>query len=243
LLTHEHLSQRFPGLVDLGDGVLKCKDVVPAYTFHYYVRPASTSEGPDLLMVSENREDDELARSVLTQPGSPPLKKDKLAFWSMPAGFRFTRLLLVPPSYHSYFSGRFDELRGHLLLCVPVYESEFSGDESRREFGDVYLRLVPTRDWSRSECPKVVLRFDNPATGAGTVEGRYVRSSYRDVCIEIDELRTGGFIEVLNHRGRVLEVLPDGNGRFRLIRDRDETGAVPVEKSVLVEQLWKFLTE
>jgi hypothetical protein len=245
-LTREDLLSSFPDLLDLGDEVLKCKTSVPAYTFHYYVRLSAVAGGVDRLMVSQDREDDVFAREVLTRLEGVSLEKG-LSFTTMPStGSAFTRVLLAPPRFHAYFNGILDRQRERLVLCVPVFASEFTGKETAGEFREMCYRYVPVRDWTRRECPKILLRFDNPKTGGGT-NGRHLLATYETVLDEIDELTGTGFIELLNYKEQVLEILREGegdregSGAFVLLRDRDDSRAQSLGRSALVEEVWRFL--
>ena len=242
-LTHEDLLYRFPSLRDIGDGVLKCKDAVPMYTFHYYVRLSAATGDVDRLMVSQDREDDAFAREVLTRLQGVSLEKG-LSFRTMPEGVSaFPKVLQAPPHFHAYFKGRLDEQRERLVWCVPVYVSEFGGKETAEEFRELCYRFVPVRDWSRGECPKILLRFDNPTTGGGTGD-EYIFATYKKVLREIDQLSEDGFIEILNYREQVIEVLRNSNldAKYSLYRDRSDVGSRVLEKNELVGEVWRFLT-
>jgi hypothetical protein len=245
VLVREDLQASFPVLADIGGGILKCKDTLPKATYFYYVRTGDRQRnGQDFLVVSENFEDDAFASAILSSLHDAEVGS-KLRFCAVPGNrYGFSKLLLAPPEFHAYFKGRLDEKRKALILCLPVHESEFSGNESVDEFFLMRRNLIPTLDWRRDVCPKISLRFDNPKTRGGTGDS-YVLVKFSTVLKEIENLRdvAKGFIEILNYKKLALEILSRGGDAYCLIKDRDDAGRELLEKDVLVPRVWRFLTE
>ena len=245
LLTYEDLAASFPGVSDIGPGVLKCRDKLPKVTYHYYVRTGGRGEdNQDFLVVSENLEDDVFASSILS--ALPKVQIDsELMLYDIPEnGYGFSNLLLAPSEFHAYFKGRLDDKRKELILCLPIHKSEFSGNESVDEFYLMRRSLIPSLNWKRDVCPKISLRFDNPKTRGGTGDG-YVLAKYDTVLKEIDNIRDvdKGFIEIKNYKDLIAEILSKGGDNYYLIRDRDDSRREIFEKNELLERLWRFLTE
>jgi hypothetical protein len=239
MLRREDLEAKFAGVTDVGPGVVRFKDALPKVTWFYYVRPGQDA---DLLLVSEGNPDDAFALAVLS-----PL--DGVAAGAEPAlrplganSYGFDQLLLVPPSYHTFFRGRLDDHRPRLVLCVPIHRGEFSGRESAAEYDTLRKEVVPIASWTRTAAPKTVLRFENPQTRSGTGQG-YVLVKVPLVLREIDSLEgvAKGFIELLNYQEQVIEVLSPRPGVFTLIRDRDDATRTEMGKAEVVQAVKDFL--
>ena len=178
MLQQQDLVSHFSDVVDLGDNVFRCKDVLSKVTLHYYVKLAGAGfHENDLLIVSENRMNDEFALSVFA---SLPRTKVTagLELHAMPTnGYGLSLTILAPEQYHAYFKGRLDDKRECLALCMPIHRCEFSGNESVDDFFLLRRKIVPTMNWEREVHPKIELRFDNPRTRGGTGDAyTFVRS-------------------------------------------------------------------
>jgi hypothetical protein len=103
--------------------------------------------------------------------------------------------------------------------------------------------LVPTLNWEREVTPKILLRFDNPKTRGGTGNSE-VHAKYGTLVREIDNLQgvSNGFIEIINYRGSVREVLAAGD-MFTLIYERDDGRRETLDRGALVDSLYRFLTQ
>ena len=159
--------------------------------------------------------------------------------------YNFSALLLAPPAYHSEFKGRLDAKRDHLVLCIPIHRCEFLGDESVDDFYGLRMNIVPTMNWKREAFPKIILRYDNPKTQGGTVHDSGVFAKYDTVLREVDLLDgvPKGFIEIINYKNQVIEVLSPKEGVFVLIRERDDATRQPLDKANLLQKLHSFLLQ
>ena len=238
------LSNHFSGLTKITDQVFRCLDVLPKVTYYYYVKLGDTSTcGSDLLAVSENEVDDEFVLSFILDLRGPEFLQ-ALSISDLPINPRgFDKLVLAPSSFHSYFKGRLDKKRDRLVLCLPCFTSEFSGTETPREFMTLCQDIVPTRNWKRGIHPKIALRFDNPRTRGGTGNA-YVFAKYGTVINELEKLDgvKDGFLEVINFKGDVIEVISAGIGDFIVIRGRDDSARASIVAADLPKYLWLFLT-
>lgn len=245
MLSYQDLINNFSDVVDLSARIVRFADVLPKSTIYYYLKFASEETGGrDLLLVSEGRFDDQFAKVVFASANASAdqsgLSKVQLA----PNDYTFTQIIVAPPRYHAYMKGRLDTERENLFLCVPAWKSEFSGDESVEEFFELRRNVFDTTNWNRPALPKVILRFDNPKTGAGTA-GRDVLVRYSVLQSEIENLDgvASGFVEVANYDHRVIEILSPAPGEFVLIHDHDDGTAQQFEQGKLLELVWSFLTE
>lgn len=240
-ITFDKLVANFYPVDDLGDGLVRCGDELPKRTIHTYFKlPAGDGFTP--FVVSDGLIDDAFAAMVLETVGDQAV--ERLAKSALPAKvYGFTHVLSAPHTYHAQLKGRLDAERPRTTLCVPIFESEFSGSETPEAFGLLFGRIVPTSDWRRAPHPKIALRFDNPKTNGGTGEG-YVLTGFDLVLREIDNLLgvADGFIEILNHRDEVVELLFSHADTFTLIENRDDAAGVQIGRALLEGRLRTFLT-
>lgn len=243
MLQKDDLIDNFSRVVELRDNVFRFEDVMPAHSYVYHLRAVPAGTGEDLLTVSQDRTDDGFALLMLEQ-AARMTPSATLRLGPLPQNaYGLSTLLRAPPDYHAYFGGRLDEKRKHLILCLPVHQCEFSGDESIEEFFALRRNVVPTLDWKREVHPKIVLRFDNPKTRGGTGDAE-VLVKFLTLQREIDNLDgvTQGFIEVQNYKGNVVEILSPAAGTWRLIRNRDDSTGETISRSQLSDELKGFLT-
>ena len=246
VLTIDDIEGQIADVVRVGT-LVRCADTTPRSTVYYHVALGfEHGRSVDLLTVSADLLDDDFAALALETAGGvePGMVLEKRA---LPAnGYGFDALLLVPPHYHDYFAGRLDAQRGRLILCVPIYGCEFAGDETVEIFRLLTREVVPIRDWRRFAHPRIRLRFSNPVTGGGTddaVAGGYVFAGYDLVLRELANLDgvADGFIELVNHRGRVMEFLSPVPGRVVILTDRDDATQAEIDMSAAADIVWEFV--
>ena len=166
--------------VELSSGALKFSLSTRRCTQTYYLA-RDTVNDRDVLTLAEEGADDAFACSLLSaacgiRGGDVSPAKQSLA---LPDSL-FTHGLLVPPSYHRYLGGVLEAERSELFLVLPIFECEFSGDESVDLFAELCRRYVPTLVWSRTgPCPRIMVRSDNPKTGGGTHGNKPVPYSHQ----------------------------------------------------------------
>ena len=243
MLQPQDLSANFAGIVQLADRVFRCELETRKTVHYYYLRLAQEGTGQrDFLLESGNLADDEFALLVLGEV-QPAGGAAKLRVIPLPQNrYGFSGLLLAPPSYHACFKGILDGGRKHLMLCVPMHRCEFSGSESADEFVTMRRETVLTLNWLRTACPKILMRFDNPATRGGTGDSPVLAK--KDLLLrEIGLLSgvTNGFIEIQNWRGQTLEILSPGAGRFTLIRERNDWEREALDEFASREKIVAFL--
>ena len=241
MITPDLLAEHFYPVLELGGGLVRCDDELPRTIFHtYFLLGLGAAAVP--FVTSENLLDDAFAAQVLaTVNGTRPTSLTKIAVG--PNGYGFTHVLHVAPEFHSELKGRLDEDRKDCVLCIPIFESEFSSSETVDEFVTLRRRLVPTHDWARRPVPKIMLRFDNPKTKGGTTGDGYIPVRFEQVLQEIAAMVgvQDGFIEILNFRGEVIELVFEQGQSFRLIQGRDDVAARLVSIPDLEGQLRTFV--
>jgi hypothetical protein len=250
VLQLEDLVASASDVRDLGGGVGRCRDRTTKSTFYNYVKfAAANTDGNDLLITSENILDDDFAMLIFANVPSEERSErlSNLKALDLPKNeYGFSALLLAPKDYHSHFAGRLDAKRDRLVWCLPIHRCEFSGDESVEEFFTLCWRgFVPTLNWQREVCPKIILRYDNPKTQGGTVHDCGVFAKYETVLREVDLLSgvPKGFIEITNNKKQVIEILSPKEGVFVLIRERDDATREPLNKPTLLQKLQSFLVQ
>src|SRR5262249_23332806 len=226
VLQLEDIEASCAQVADLGRGQARGRDATRKATYYNYLEFAESPQGNDLLIVSQDLMDDEFATFVFSQlpseDRSTAVLRPKIRDVATNK-YNFSALLLAPPDYHSEFKGRLDAKRDHLVLCIPIHRCEFSGDETVEEFYTLRRYIVPTLNWRREVCPKIILRFDNPKTQGGTIHDCGVFANYETVVREVDLLNgvPKGFIEIINYKKQVIEISSPKDGVFVLIRERD----------------------
>jgi len=246
VLQFQDLVASAARVVDLGSGIARCQDTLPKKTFHNYVKFADSRDGNDLLIVSENILDDDFAAFIFAHvpPADGSEKLSSLRIRDLPNNiYDFSALLLAPKDYHRQFAGRLDAKRDRLVWCLPIHRCEFSGDEPVEEFFTLCKEIVPTLNWRREVCPKIILRYDNPKTQGGTIYDDGVFAKYETVLLEVDLLNgvPKAFIEIINYKKQVIEILSPKEGLFVLIRERDDATRQPLDKTTLLQKLRSFL--
>jgi len=242
VIDFQDLVSNFAGAANVGRNVYRCEDVTAQSTHYYYLRSGSAAKDADILLVSENLQDDEFAMEVLASLPDRAVGAELAVELLQHRQRGFSHLLLAPPEYHRHFAGVLDAKRQNLTLCLPIHRCEFSGKESVEEFFHMRRHTVPTLDWTRGPFPKIALRFDNPRTGGGTGDaGVIVR--FDVLAREIANLNAAdkGFIECTNWSGRVIEVLPSQNDEYVLIEDRNDAKREKCNGEFLLKRIWDFL--
>lgn len=245
MLSPADIHANFSQVVELPGGDLRFEIKLPKKRFVHRLRFGRADGGwPDLLTVVEDLDDDEFAKEVLDAAHGHTMP-DGLAIVPFSNRTRaFDRVLLAGPSFHGTFMGILDPQRARLVLCIPINHCEFAGNEDRQTFADMCFGIVPTRDWNREPVPKFQLRFSNPRTRGGTSDG-YVQVRLRVLLLEIGNLNgvDQGFIEIVNHRGQVVEVLSPRPDAYIHIVDRDDSTRRWMSVDELLEELHAFLRD
>jgi hypothetical protein len=225
--------------VVVGGALVRAADELAENTIYSYFLLDRAAVTP--FVVSEDIVDDAFAHQVLdTAAGRNPDALEKIPLGENRYGF--THLLLAPPAYHSELKGRLDADREATVLVVPIFEAEFSGDETPAEFITLRREVVPANRWDRTIHPKIKMRFDNGNTGSSTGDD-YVLVTFQQLMFEVGNLLgvTEGFVEVLNYRDDVIEVVFAEGELYSVIRDRDDDNAVYADFDETGDAIWAML--
>ena len=225
MLKQSDITANFARIIELSGGVLRFEDVLPRKRVIYYLRMGGDAPNAiDLVTISENREGDDFATSLLNAAAARPLPKEleTLPLSTLPGPF--DRVLMANPAFHAHFEGRLDAQRSRLVLCLPIHHSEFTGREDRATFATMRRDVIPTLDWSREPVPRALVRFDNPRSGGGTGD-QHMLFPLRTLEQEIADLNgvDQGFIEIFNYREKSIELLSPRADVYIHIRDRDDS--------------------
>jgi hypothetical protein len=244
VITKQDLERNFGEVALLDDGSFKFEDRLPGATYFYHARLGADASSHDLLTVSIDVEDDEFSSRLLRASLGFSLSFDALTPAPIANNkYGFEQVIFAPPSYHKFMKGRLDSERSNLFLCVPCFVSEFSGDESVDEFEFMRRSSADALKWNRTIRPKISMRVDNPSTGVSIGSG-YALVSFDELVYEVSRLKSGqGFVEVLNFRGTVRDVVAQPDDVFALIRDRDDSRVELLALTELRSQLWEFVIQ
>ncbi|MFJ8363583.1 hypothetical protein [Streptomyces sp. NPDC093984] len=133
-----------------------------------------------------------------------------LAGFSWP-GREFDVVGRVGPEAHRLF---YEELDLHDVVfgVFPGCSAEVSGAESVDQAAERYGRMLKASDMNRSPSPYVLVRFDNPRTGAGTIGEQpvFISPDYLAHELRLLEGVRGAYLELWNHRNQQWHVRWDG---------------------------------
>ena len=129
--------------------------------------------------------------------------------WHGGSEIKMDHAMFLKPEGHSLLKTENSFLHAHTLVAFPIYDCEFSGDESAEEIVLMRKEFVATIDWNRNPQPKVRLRFDNPQTKGGTIGKHLGFSKLETVQREIRNLSgvQKGFIEMENFKGTRIKII------------------------------------
>lgn len=181
--------------------------------YSYFLLP---DDETGLLAVTVDSEDEVFAHSVLSSSRSCSRIID-IEKRPLPNNiYGFDSILCLSGKYHGYFKGRAGLSDFQIRQIVPIYSCEFSGNECVSDLSHA-RSIIPLLAWHRKAVPKILLRFDNPKTRGGTINGAvWVKPEV--VEREIANLLgvSGGFAEVENYSGQILEIVPSLGDTFNL---------------------------
>lgn len=237
MISQKELLETYKRVDLLAEDVYFFQDEMQAYTYHYWLKPSCQQ---DVIVVSQDIVNDSLALDVIRSVANSSLDPDAPTVCELATSMAgFTHVIAVPCHYHGYLKSAKGVERKNLHLCVPIHRCEFSGSESEDDFREMRLHYVPVLNWEREVSPKLLVYFDNPKTGASTLEaGAFFQWSA--LLQEVDELNgvSHGFIEITNYKGHVVEVLSPKRDIFILIRNRTDEAHIGLP--LLVEALHRF---
>ena len=129
-------------------------------------------------------------------------------------GWRFDAVGRARPEVYQFFSEDPD-LRDVTFEVFPAYLSEISGFESVDQAAERFRRMIKVSDLNREPSPYVLVRFDNPRTGAGTIGDMptFVSPSYLQHELRLLEGAREAYLELRNYRNERWLVRWDGQWR------------------------------
>lgn len=236
MVTQDNLLDEFGYFDFFSENILHAAQSTAAHKYDYWFL-SHTSHA--LIVIAEGSVHPDTAKVVL-ESAPDSFVKGKAQIFNLGSNKHgFTHALAVPGEYHGYLKGYNNIDRDALFLCIPIQRYEFSGHESPSEFREMNVRIVPILRWDRLPAPKTVIYFDNPRTGSGTGDSVIVR--YESLVFEIENLNgvADGFVEIVNYKGDVIEVLSPTPGVYKLIRNRK--GDEVMDHQSLLKNVSEFL--
>lgn len=239
VLSEADLVAHYSAVTAIGPNSFRGEDRFSARTkFSYF----ALGRDHDLLLASENLADDAFARSTFERIAGRTLSGALQVVELAENAYGFTHCALAPPSFHGELKGRLDDKRLATMLCVPCFRCEFGGDETAEEFRELRTRLIPAMIWKRSVHPKISLRYSLSRSQERADE--YVLSRWDTLKRVVSELSgdTQGFVDLMNYKGEVMEVVSSEGGELFSIRNRDDATVARLPAAEAADVLWRFLT-
>jgi hypothetical protein len=243
MITEKMITDNFEDVQRMDDDIIKFKELLPDFKDIYYLGFLK-SDNINIIVISRNIEDDVFASELIRVASSQNKFLNLLKFrHNIENKYGFDSALMAGSQYHSYFKGRLDDVRDTLYLCLPIFECEFSGNESVKLFYEMRRFLIKSLNWNRSITPRIMLRFENPKTKAGTIGKNYYPVDFNVVKTEIINLNgvPNGVVEILNYRDEYVNIISISQDRYILKKN----GKILCDGyySSIEENLWKFLIQ
>ncbi|MFF4403733.1 hypothetical protein ACFY2W_33540 [Streptomyces sp. NPDC001262] len=126
-------------------------------------------------------------------------------------GREFDIIGRIRPEAHRLFP-RDPDLNSVTFGVFPGYSSEISGAESTDQAAERFSRMLKASDLNRKPSPYVLVRFDNPRTGAGTIGELpvFVSPDYLLHELRLLEGVRDAYLDLWNHRNEKWTVQWDG---------------------------------
>lgn len=122
----------------------------------------------------------------------------------------FDAMLFIPSSYHTSFATYSDRLHQKTIGVFPIYNCEFSGDESPDTVKFLRQDIVSTVNWNREKSPKIKLRYKNNKTKSGTIGRKLYLDKWNNLLYELNSLQDctdlSSFIEVENYKNKYIHI-------------------------------------
>ena len=184
----------------------------PKFRFHHFIHEPVIGENIILLSIRDdfNRHSAIEYIDYLTSCDKSFLMCDLIKKDSI-LSFTKTKMnasVFLGPMNHTSFKAEAPEVHLKTTVCFPIYNCEFTGNESTKEIFLMRRDFVSTVNWNRFPSPKILFRFDNPKTKAGTIGKKFGLIKMEVVKNEIENLSgvENGFMEILNFNERYLKI-------------------------------------
>jgi len=122
----------------------------------------------------------------------------------------FDAMLCIPSLYHTSFATYSDRLHQKTIDVFPIYNCEFSGDESPDTVKFLRQDIVSTVNWNREISPKIRLRYKNHKTKSRTTGRKLHLDKWNNLLHELNILQdctdSSSFIEVENYKNEYIHI-------------------------------------
>ena len=128
----------------------------------------------------------------------------------------FSAVVYIAPECHSAFKVQIPRLYEQTLVGFPVFDCEFSGDESVEEIICIRRDFLASVDWRRDPVPKILMRYKNHKTKSNSVGGAFGLASLEVLVNEVLNLEgaVDSTVEVINYLHQKCSILSHGDVNF-----------------------------
>ena len=206
MLTIEKIKEYYGNGITLGDSIFKFQeDIGDVYQLNYLYH-----NYPINFIVNTLSENDDVVLSIFDKIVDIYIKDQilKIEFCLD----RFTHILLVPSDYHPFLSYVFNKPY-KLIDVIPIFNCEFSDDETIEEFNSRIEWSIDVEDWNREKSPKIFSRYSIKKSGKRSIGKKYIPTIFDHVKNNIHELSGDhGFVELYNFKRECVIInSPDKN--------------------------------
>lgn len=224
-------------------GALIYYDETPSHRFTTVIAPIL---GGDYCVALPSRDsfDETLAAAILSflvqreSCFSANLPLRLLDNFSCPKYF-FNTIAALSPKAARQFEHDNRSLSDRAFVAFPIFRCELSGDESPDLLEEIRHGFLPSLDWSRSPCPKVIMAYHNMKNMASS-RPRIAKLS--TVIFEVEQLQDAedSWIELENYQKRRCRIVW-ANGRYILEFSGNELATN--DKSSITKMILAFLID
>lgn len=232
------IAQHFPDDVVEVEGILKFTLRMPNEKIVHYLNIGCTDKNINKLTICVDHDDDEFAIELLkndVKPLEEPITIINTEFKNK----KFDSILMASGLYHRQLRGIVNENRSDFFLCLPIFKSEFFGNETEKDFLDTCAKFTPVYNWNREKNPKSVVAFSNPKTGGGTIK-KGVVLAFPIIKREVNNMDAveNGTMLITNYKNEKLDIRSSSKG-FSLKTNKIE---LTLSNNELVNYIWYFIS-
>ena len=243
-LAHE-LSEHNPTPFESVPGAYIYHDQTPAHRFTTVVAPIDNGKHC-LALASRDFFDQKLAKSVLAflfnrLNSLSPKNPLRIVEGFTCEGFSFDSVAVLSPSAGNQFEHENESLNKKTHVAFPMFRCELSGNEPPDLVDLIRHDFLPSLDWRRQPCPKILMAFWNPKTKIRSTRRKPSLTTLQNALTEIEN-SVGvekAWIDLENYRGRLLRIKWTQHC-FTAIRS--EENAMKLDKDALVKLVIDFVS-
>lgn len=204
-------------------GAFLYQDQTPSHKFTTVI--ASVNDGLCMRLTARDHFDRDLATVVLNavlhkqsiiSVAKPIVIIDGLAVPS----YTFDSVAVLSPSCANSYRHTSGILNKRTFAVFPIHRCELSGDEPPDLIELIRHDFLPSLDWTRGPCPKILMAFNNTATGSGSTDTQPRLAQMKDLMCELEALDGAeeSWIILENYKHQRCRIEWKGN-EYRVERD------------------------